>query len=411
MKIEIELTGLTHDGRGVGVLSGKKVFVAGGLPKERVLAQIVNREASFDEAELIEVLHPSPERVSPQCALYGVCGGCQLQHLSPEGQREWKMRNFIQPLLSAVQPKQCEVVPPLVGEAYGYRRRAKWVLARDAVDKAQKLGFRRLHSTRLVDVPSCPVLTESMNSVLAEVRPNLIPLASRKERTCVEVAADNGVFWQGEEELPLTQMDAQPYYRLQDLQLFFQPSEFVQVNALVNQKMVVQALEWLQLKKSDKVLDLFCGIGNFTLPLAKDAGTVVGVEGLADLVTQAHKNAQINQLHEVAFYQADLFAEDFQYAPWFKAQQYDAILLDPGRPGAKQVCEVLGQLQAQRIVYVSCHVATLIRDVKILAQQGYELVKAGMVDMFPQTYHTEAMVLLQKRKAKKPRPNKRIFRM
>ncbi len=411
MKIEIELTGFTHDGRGVGEYQGKKVFVAGGLPEERVVARIVHREANFDEAELVEVLQPSPERVTPQCALYGDCGGCQLQHLSAQGQRYWKTQNFIQPLLAAVKPKNCEVVEPLAGEAYGYRRRAKWVLERDREDKQQKLGFRRLHSLAVVDVAHCPVLTAPMNAVLAEERPNLIPHASRKGRELVEVSAENGVFWHSEAELPLPRAEQTPYYVLEGLKLSFQPDGFVQVNGEVNQKMVAQALAWLQPQASDKVLDLFCGIGNFTLPLAQRAKSVVGVEGLVNLVEQAHRNAEANDLPQARFYQADLFAEDFIHAPWFKKQRYDAILLDPGRPGAKQVCEVLGQLQAKRIVYVSCHVATLIRDVKILAEQGYELVKAGMVDMFPQTYHTEAMVLLEKRKPKKQRPNKRIFRM
>ena len=410
MKIEIEITGLTHDGRGVGVFEGKKVFVSGALPEERVRARVVRREAKFDEAELIEILQASPERVTPLCPHYGECGGCQLQHLSVEGQRYWKQHNFIQALLAAAPSKKCEVVEPLFAESYSYRRRAKWVLARDAEDKQQKLGFRRLHSQRLVAIDSCPVLNAPMNEALAEIRPELLPLASRKERALVETAADNGVVWHSEaEDLPLPEVSDRPFYALEGLKIGFQPGGFIQVNAAVNQQMVRQALDWLT--GSQKVLDLFCGVGNFTLPLAKQAKTVVGVEGLKPLVEQAVSNAEMNGLSNVQFAQADLFGEDFVQSPWFKKQRYDAVLLDPGRPGAKQVCEVLGQLQPQKVVYVSCHVATLIRDVKLLAAQGYELVKAGMVDMFPQTYHTEAMVLLEKRKPKKQRPNKRIFRM
>jgi 23S rRNA (uracil1939-C5)-methyltransferase len=409
---EVVLEGLTHDGRGVGIYEGQKVFVQGGVPGDEVRARVVKTAPQFIEAEVVELIQPSADRVTPKCELFGECGGCQLQHLSIEAQRHWKQQNFLTPLFHALNPKSCEVAEPLIGSTYAYRRRAKWTLGRDKADKQPKLGFRQWHSQDLVDVARCPVVTDGINETLADKRAQILPQASRKYQEWMAVEADNGVYWSRLGEPSEQQVtESLPYYALGDLKLYFHPAGFVQVNAEVNQKMVAQALEWLAPQASERVLDLFCGIGNFTLPLAQRAKEVVGVEGLAELVSQAQYNAEHNALSNVSFYQANLFEQDFLQAPWSRKQTYDAVLLDPGRPGAQMVCEQMAKWQPKRIVYVSCHVATLIRDVKILAEQGYELVKAGMIDMFPQTYHTEAMVLLQRRKKKKARPNKRIFRM
>lgn len=207
------------------------------------------------------------------------------------------------------------------------------------------------------------------------------------------VEADNGIFWSDQPSQNL------PCYRLGDLTLNFPVSGFVQVNAEINRQMVDQALEWLALSPNHQVLDAFCGVGNFTLAIAQQLdqkqGHVIGIEGDAELVEMAQQNATTNSLDNAHFYKADLF-QAITDLTWFRKQKYDRVLLDPGRQGAFALSKVLGQLKPERIVYVSCNTATLIRDLKALTQQGYRLKKATLLDMFPNTAHTEAMVLLVK---------------
>ncbi|MDG6778357.1 23S rRNA (uracil(1939)-C(5))-methyltransferase RlmD [Thiomicrorhabdus sp. zzn3] len=389
----LKIDGLTHDGRGVGKRDGKAVFVTGAVPGDVITARVTNSQAKFDEADLVEVETASPDRVEPFCDMYAQCGGCQLQHLDINAQRHWKHENFIKRLMQSVNAQACQVLPPIVGQDTQYRRRARFGLAINKQDKQPRLGFRQKASEELVDIQQCPILTPVLNQVLANERENLLKTASRAYKEIPLVEADNGVFG-----LP-TPTKEEPFYALGPLQLHFPADGFIQINREINQKMVAQALQWLELSPTHQVLDLFCGVGNFTLPIAQHAESVVGVEGLETLVNTAAENAHNNQLKNTAFYKADLFKES-QNRAWFKQKTYDRILLDPGRQGALQICKELNQLKAELIVYVSCNAATLIRDVQALEKSGYHLTKAGLIDMFPHTTHTEVMVQLKR--SKKP---------
>ncbi|BCN93741.1 23S rRNA (uracil(1939)-C(5))-methyltransferase RlmD [Thiomicrorhabdus immobilis] len=403
----IEIERLTHDGRGVARINGKTVFVADTVPGDIISLKITKQQDKFDEADLIQIQTPSNDRTTPFCELYEQCGGCQLQHMSIDAQRRWKAENFITQLTKAVNSKQCEITPPLCGADQAYRRRARFGLAISKKDKVARLGFREKQSNELIDVAQCPVLTPALNQALQEQRPRLLESASRAYKEITLVEADNGVFTTNSSEDTVINM--QPHYEIEGLTLNFPADGFVQVNSQQNKQMVAQAIQWLELDTGKhKVLDLFCGVGNFTLPIAKQAKKVTGIEGLAELVDSATTNAKNNQLNNTEFFKANLF-EACEKLPWFREQKYHRVLLDPGRQGAFEISKKLHLLKAEIIVYVSCNASTLIRDVQELEKQGYQLTKAGLIDMFPHTTHTEVMVQLKK--SKKPKPKKaNIFR-
>lgn len=410
--IELKIEGLSHDGRGVARHDGKAVFVAGAVPGDTVQARITQHQKTFDEAVLLKVLAPSEDRVEPFCELYGVCGGCQLQHLDLAAQRHWKAQHFFTALGKATDLRKFSIASPLVGAAQGYRRRARLVLGRNKSDKEPRLGFRALGSTDIVDVPHCPILTPQLNAAIAAKRPELVAVASRNHKEIIVVESGAQVLWSG---LPLPE-HAEPapqtfgHYAIQNLSLRFPADGFIQVNAEINEAMVAQAIEWLDVKATDKVLDLFCGVGNFTLPLAQKAAQVTGIEGDLALVEAAQHNAQTHQLSNARFFKGNLFEEQYR-SEWFLKQSYDSILLDPGRMGAQEICLHLGKLNAKRIVYVSCNASTLIRDVQILEKQGYQCQKGNLLDMFAQTTHTEVMVLLVKTQKKVAKKTIGIFKL
>ncbi len=401
--ISIMIEGLSQEGRGVGRHQGKTVFVTGAVPGDQVWVKVVAQHSRYDEAEMIELEQASSERRESLCQYDSECGGCQLLQLKPEAQRHWKWKQFQTDLAKAVDMKHCQLEAPIYGNEVGYRRRARLVLGRNKSDKLPKLGFRAKGSNEIVDIAQCPMLTVALNQSLAENRQQRLEAASRSLKELTVVEADNGIFWSDQ------QPEVLPSYRLGDLTLHFPVTGFVQVNAEINQQMVNQALTWLALSPSHQVLDAFCGVGNFSLAIAQQLdqkqGKVVGIEGDAELVDMAQQNATSNALNNAHFYKADLFQSVTDVA-WFRKQKYDRVLLDPGRQGAFALCKVLGQLKPERIVYVSCNTATLIRDLKELTQQGYRLKKAMLLDMFPNTAHTEAMVLLVK--SAKPASKRKI---
>ena len=403
----LEITGLSHDGRGITHIDGKACFVSQTIPGDLVTVKITHNERSFLNAQLLKIQTASKDRREPFCDKYADCGGCQLQHQTIEAQRYWKTQNFFTQLNQQLNTEHCEFAPTLTTDDKGYRRRARLALEVDKKDKQARLGFRRSQDNRLVDIEQCPVLTAELNLAIAQARPQLLAEASRKTKELTIVDADNGVFG-------LTKNDQIPEYQIQVLDkpaltLNFPEDGFIQVNAQMNQQMIQQALSWLDLQSSHKVIDFFRGVGNFTLPLAQNAKHAVGVEGLDTLVSAADRNAQQNALDNCAFYKADLF-QDIQHLPWFLGQKYDRVLLDPGRLGASELCKQLGELQANKIVYVSCIAATLIRDVKHLEKQGYLITQVGAMDMFPHTTHLEVMVLLEKNKKQKQQRQKRLER-
>ncbi|MDX1352408.1 MAG: 23S rRNA (uracil(1939)-C(5))-methyltransferase RlmD [Thiomicrorhabdus sp.] len=404
---QILIESLTHDGRGVARIEGKTTFVKGAIPGDKVSIRIKKQQDKYDEADLIKIETPSKERSTAFCKLYGKCGGCQLQHLSIDAQRYWKTENFITRLTQAVNAKKCQIAPPLTGQDKGYRRRARFGLSISKLDKIARLGFRAENSNELVDVEQCPILTPALNDTLKAKRPELLKQASRAYKEISLVEAENGVFITNSSLDEPTNIE--PKYSINGLQIHFPADGFVQVNAQQNQQMVNQAIEWLELQNKHKVLDLFCGVGNFTLPIAQQVKSVVGIEGLKDLTETAQHNAQTNHIENVQFFKADLFAECVK-SPWFREQKYHRVLLDPGRQGAFEISKLLHKLKPEIIVYVSCNAATLIRDIKELEKQGYQLSKAGLIDMFPHTVHTEVMVQLKLNKKPKKKP-RGIFRL
>jgi len=427
---ELEITDLSHDGRGVGRREGKTVFVAGALPGERVRVEQTARNRHFDEGRTVEVLQASPDRVEPRCAHFGACAGCVLQHLAEPRQIEAKHGVLMDNLRRIGHVEPLQVLEPLTDAAWGYRRKGRFSVR--FVEKKGKavVGFRETNPRFVADLQGChtvipaigeriPALAALVDSLdakrvipqiefiageqgVALVFRHLEPLGDDDRARLVAFARQSGfaVFLQpgGVESVqPLWPEQVELSFALPafDLHLAFRPLDFIQVNAGLNDKMIARALELLDPQPGDRVLDLFCGLGNFTLPLARRAGAVVGVEGEAGLVARARENAARNGLGNVEFFAADL-AKDLSAEPWMKAG-YDKLLLDPPRAGAAEVLAQLPLKGIDRIVYVSCHPGSLARDAGFLVRErGYRLVAAGAMDMFPQTAHVESIALFEK---------------
>jgi 23S rRNA (uracil1939-C5)-methyltransferase len=427
---EIQIEGLTHDGRGVGRREGKAVFVAGALAGEIVRAEQTGRNRHYDEARTLEVIHASPDRVEPRCPHFGTCAGCVLQHLGQERQIEAKQHALLDNLQRIGHVAAGRTLPPLVDAAWGYRRKGRFSVR--WVEKKGKVlvGFRETDPRYVADLSIChtvvpevglriqdiATLVDSLDGkrtlpqiefiagdeAVALVFRHLEPLSAADLERLVAFAKSSGlaVFLQPggvdtvqalwPEQVPLA-FSIQAY----GLTLAFRPLDFIQVNAGINGKMIGSALDLLDPQPGDRVLDLFCGLGNFTLPLARRAGQVVGVEGDAGLVARARDNAARNGLDNVQFHAADL-AKDLSDAPWMQAG-FDKLLLDPPRAGAAEVLAQLPLGGISRIVYVSCHPASLARDAGFLVhERGYTLKAVGAMDMFPQTAHVESIALFEK---------------
>ncbi|MDD1782931.1 23S rRNA (uracil(1939)-C(5))-methyltransferase RlmD [Enterovibrio sp. ZSDZ35] len=418
----LSVTRLDHQGDGVAFDGKKPVFVAGALPGEEILAQLTEDKRQFARAKLIKVVKPSAERVQPFCAHYRECGGCNLQHLSHEAQVIAK-QEILGQLMRKFASTELTQDAPVVSAPLGYRRRAR-LSTKVAKDGKFEMGFRQRNSNDIVTVNACPVLDASLNDLLPELYSQLDGLRGRRVIGHIELvtsgegrvllvraikplhvddvesltlfAQQHAVvlyLQQGEEEARRL-VGAQPFYALDDLSLKFEPQDFIQVNADINAKMIEQALTWLNVQSDDNVLDLFCGLGNFSLPLAQQVNAVVGIEGVENMVERAASNAERNALSNARFYHANLEL-DAAETDW-GAQKYNKILLDPARAGALGVMSYVAQSQAERIVYVSCNPATLARDSQVLLDNGYILARLGMLDMFPHTGHLESMALFVK---------------
>lgn len=413
---------MDHHGAGIGYLDNKPVFVEGALTDEKVLVQLSESKTKFAKATLIKVLEPSEQRTKPFCRHYHQCGGCNQQHVVRQQQIDNKQVALSQ-LMNKLAGQSVPLAPSITGEGLGYRRRARLSIQ---LDKQRNLvmGFRRKHSNHIIDIDQCPVLNEQLNALLPELRDvflgfkqpqslghlelvlgdkgpvvvvrHIKPLTNHDHKRLVEFANSKAVTLYLMPESGQLQLvtGEQPYYSEVGVELPFLPTHFIQVNQEINSQMVTQALQWLAPTTSDNVLDLFCGLGNFTLPLAKLCQRVVGVEGVQDMVDWAKQNAALNHLTNVEFYQANL-EQDLSQMPWAQ-QQFDKILLDPARAGASGVIDQVSALGATRVLYVSCNPATLARDTQSLIEQGYKLVRLGMMDMFPHTSHLESMALFEK---------------
>lgn len=431
-EVEARIEALSDDGRGLARIDGKVTFVAGGLPGERVRVAFEKSKRHYDHARVVEVLEPSPERVQPECRHFGVCGGCSLQHLDAAAQireKEALLREKLQ-RFGGIAPR--EWLAPTRAESWHYRRSAR-LGVRDVPGKGGIIvGFRERRSSYLTPLADCLVLDRRISALLPALVELVSGLSCRERLPQIEAAC-------GDEEaalvfrhlVPLTEDDLQRLsafaethgvrvylqpggpdsvaplwpaapgplaYALPefDLTMAFRPTDFIQVNAAVNRLVVSKAVELLDAGAGDTVLDLFCGLGNFTLPLARRAARAVGVEADLRLVEAARENARRNGVANAEFRQADLYDEAQAQALW-RDTRPDRLLLDPPRSGAIEVLKHLPKEPPRRIVYVSCNPATLARDAEYLVNaRKYRLTHAGVLDMFPHTSHVESIAVFER---------------
>lgn len=433
--VEAEITALSSEGRGIAHIEDRTVFIDQALQGERVLFKYTRLSKKIAEGRAVEILQPSEQRVDPKCSAFVMCGGCSLQHMSSATQIELKQSMLLDQLEhNDVSPEQ--VLDPLLGPEYGYRHKAR--LGVRYVHKKEKVlvGFRERNSSYITETTRCEVLHPSVGEIIDELADCINQLQAKREIPQIEVAVGDNqtvlVFRHLEElsdddrtmladfctsrslvcylqagkpddlELLVPEQVETLFYRLpvcddeSTIKIEFQPSDFTQVNPDINKRMVLDAIDYLDLKETDTVLDLFSGLGNFSLAMAKHCQRVTAVEGSLLMVKKARHNAELNDISNAEFIFADLYSADALTENWTK-RKYDKILLDPPRSGAAEVLPTLKKMQASKIVYVSCHPATLARDAAVLVNElGYKLKSAGIMNMFPHTGHVESIAVFEK---------------
>ena len=431
--VTVTIDTLSHDGRGVAHIDGKAVFIHGALPGETVSFKYTRVQKKFDEGAVQEVHERSSVRVDPPCEHFGLCGGCSLQHLAPEAQIESKQQAMLDAFQRIGKVSPGSILPPLTtGSTLGYRRKAR-LGAKFVIKKGKVLvGFRERGSPYVADLSRCEVLhpkvghlIEALTGLIASLTIKeripqiemsmgdtecvlifriLSPLDNQDKERLLNFGSDHAIaiYTQSggpETVAPLNGETVDLSYELPayDLTMHFLPNDFTQVNSDLNRLMLDRALQLLTIEPEDHVLDLFCGLGNFTLPMARKAAEVVGVEGEPGLVARARGNAERNGISNTRFFTANLY-DSLQKEPWMR-ETFEKVLLDPPRSGAMEVLEHLPKLGARRIVYVSCYPGTLARDAgELVHKYGYELISAGVMDMFPHTAHVESIALFEKRR-------------
>lgn len=428
---------LDYEGRGVARVNGKAVFIKGAMPSETVSYRISKSKKQFDEAEIKSVLKPSGERVKPKCRYFDTCGGCVLQHIEPNAQVAFKQRILEEQLahIGKVFPEQ--ILPPIYAAPWRYRDRARLSVAIDASGEV-KLGFQAKRSHDVVDIASCEVLPQHISAQIPSVKMLLQKLVnSGEEIKFVEfyhskkLTVLNLCFYQRPSEKTERQLrkwfdaslkeknetwqlwlqygkeSAKAFYPIHhldlsydlseyDLTMPYRPGDFTQINADLNALMISRAIRLLNIRSGERIADLFCGLGNFSLPMAKCGARVVGIEGADYLVDRARQNAIANGCtQQVEFQTADLFETDeATVASW---GQFDKMLLDPPRSGAYAVVKSLHLPYLPNcIVYVSCNPATFARDAAVLIEKGYVFKSAGVMNMFPQTAHVESIGVFER---------------
>jgi len=435
---EALIESIDHEGVGVAHVDGKVTFIDGGITGERVAFARRRSRGNFDLGTVTEVLRESAQRVGPRCRFFGTCGGCAMQHVEPMAQVAAKQRVLEDNLerLGKVKPEQ--VLPPILGPAWGYRTRARLSVHYVAKKGGVLVGFHERRSSFVADTLSCEVLPAAVSALIPRLRELFTSMNLRERIPQLEVAVgtDVTVFvlrhlepipaedaaklrafadetnagglrlqWWLQPKGPET---AHPWYPLEapaldyalpefGLRMRFRPTEFTQVNAGVNRVLVRRAVDMLDPRPGERVGDLFCGLGNFTLPLATRGAAVVGMEGAPSLVQRGAENAEANGLAgQATFIAYDLYAD----APGALARlgRVDKLLIDPPRDGAVEICKALPDTGGpSRIVYVSCSPSTLARDAGVLVNvKGYRLAKAGVVNMFPHTGHVESIALFER---------------
>lgn len=421
---------LSHDGRGVSHVGGKAVFIPGTLPGEEVLFTYTRQTRRYDEGQVQEIRVASADRVAPRCPHFGVCGGCSLQHLSPGAQIQAKQQTLLDALkhIGKVAPET--LLPPLTAEPWGYRRKARLGVKYVAKKGRVLVGFRERGTSLLSDLSRCEVLHPKVGELITPLGELIAGLSIKEQVPQIEVAMGDedcvlvframaspseqdrdrllafgeqhgvAIYLQegGMDTVrPLGTQAVELSYALPafDLDIRFLPTDFTQVNRDINRLMVERALEMLAPQADERILELFCGLGNFTLPLARQAAEVVGVEGDAGLVRRARENATANGISNVRYYTANLYGP-LDQEPW-RQGIYTKALLDPPRTGALEVLELLPRLGVKRILYISCYPGTLARDAgELVNKHGYKLKAAGVMDMFPHTAHVESIALFER---------------
>ena len=441
----IDIKSLDMEGRGVGHLEnddgtfGKVIFVEGALPGERVGFVSYRKKAKWEAATMLSLHRESSQRVRPKCAYFGVCGGCAMQHLEPAAQVAMKQRVLEDDFKHIGRIKPEMILRPIYGPTWGYRFRAR-ISVRNVPKKGGVLvGFHERKSGYVTDMRSCEILPPHVSAMLVPLRALIAGLSIMEQVPQIELAIGEGetglvtamvlrimaalsaadalalkafadqhaVQWWLQSAGPETAVQFYPldqdlHYLLPEfgVRMPFKPTDFTQVNHQVNRVLVGRALRLLDVQPTDRVADLFCGLGNFTLPLATQAREVVGIEGSVTLTDRAIANAAANGLAEkTRFASRNLF--DITAGEFVALGRFDRMLIDPPREGAVAVCEALAALDAgkaafkpQRIVYVSCNPATLARDAAVLVNSaGYVLRQAGVMNMFPHTAHVESIAV------------------
>lgn len=432
--------------------SGKVIFIKGALPTESVTYTITSDKARFSKAKVRDILKPAVFRSVPKCEAFGVCGGCTMQHLDIRAQVAMKQRVLEDDLQHIAKIKPEEILRPMGGPTWEYRHRARLSAVNRSIKKGTVLiGFHEGKSGYVADMLACEILPKHVSDLLPKMRQLVMGLSIVDRMPQIEIAVGEPEDAQSDDPKkskpvtalvfrnlqPLTTADEQllrafadehqvwiwlqpkgietvaPFYpetgklcyRLPEfeIEMPFKPADFTQVNHMMNRALVSRAIRLLEVQATDRVLDLFCGIGNFTLPLARKAKQVLGIEGLASLTARVKANAEHNGLaNKASFMQSNLFEVSAEtIASWGRAERW---LMDPPREGAMEICKALAQLHLQssellpqRIVYVSCNPKTLARDVEILCHQaGYKLSSAGIINMFPHTSHVESMAVFDR---------------
>jgi 23S rRNA (uracil1939-C5)-methyltransferase len=434
--VELKITSLSHEGRGVAHIDGKVAFVDGALAEETVIASYVRLRGQFDELKVEAIKIPAAARVTPKCQFAAQCGGCSLQHMDSSSQLELKQGVLMEQLqhVAKLSPESYQLLPKLQAGSFHYRRKARLAVRLVAKKGGALVGFREKYSSFITDMTDCQVLVQEVAELIQPLRDFISQLQARYTIPQVEVAvgeAKDGDSLRNQVALvfrhmeglsdsdleafssfarlygvdlylqpagvnsvhklyPTDALDRLQYFLPEfDLTMNFHPMDFTQVNADINRLIISRALQLLELQVHDVVLDLFCGLGNFTLPLATRCSQVVGVEGSAEMVQRGEENARFNRLSNARFFAANL-CESLSDKQWAETQ-FTKVLLDPPRSGAIEIMAQIASFRAEKIVYISCNPAALVRDAVVLLENGYKLKSAGVMDMFPHTTHVESI--------------------
>lgn len=426
----VNIKGLSHEGRGIAQIDGKTVFIENALPNEVIEIELTKKHSRYNEARVINIIEASPDRVEPKCSHFHICGGCQLQHMDINAQILLKQKTLLEQLKYTGHVEPEEILTPLHSPSWGYRYKGR--LSVKYVEKKQKLllGFHEKNGRFVADLNHCDVLHPKIGFSIELLREFILSLSIFRQLPQIEIACDDTHcalifrclkdlseqdkkcfiqfgqehnFWiyiEPNKPEKLTKLwpenNLSLSYLFEDIKFDFHPKDFTQINPAINQQMVKLALELLSLETNDQALDLFCGLGNFTLPIAQHCKHVTGIEGDKNMILRAQHNAKQNQILNTDFYSANLFEPEKINSSWSE-KKYDKILLDPPRTGAIEILPFMKKWKPKSIVYVSCNPATLARDAgELVHKYGYCLKKAGIMDMFPHTKHIESIILFTK---------------